>query len=219
MEAIASIETSLKTSFANILSKNLDPFFYTEISNFSSISQNNFDTMLDRIKKECNRSKESFIKHFKEKYGDSHNFPPAWSIVEVISFGTFVKVINHLSTANIKKITKIYNLNYRVFKSWLWSINEVRNICAHHSRLWNKRLGFAPSKPRNSIFSNIYNRKIFFVICIFLWLDTNNRIKSEWFVRLKKLIKDYNEIPLISMGFPNDWETLFDNIIKQRKAD
>ena len=28
-----------------------------------------------------------------------------------------------------------------VFQSWLIALNGVRNICAHHGRLWNRELG------------------------------------------------------------------------------
>ena len=219
MEAIASIETSLKTTFANILSKEIDPFFYTQKKNFRYLKDTPFELLQTKISDEYSRSKEIFVKHFKNTYGDSHSLPPAWIIIEIISFGTFAKMFNGLSDSDSKILATHFDIRHKILKSWLWTINEVRNICAHHSRLWNIELGNKPRIPKIGLLANRKNKRIFFVICIFLWLDTNNIVKSEWFLRLKRLIKDYNEIPLISMGFPDDWETVFDNIIKQRKAD
>lgn len=217
-EAIAYIETSLKTVFANTLSKDIDPFFYTNISNYANIKQSEFDEIIQRIKNEYDRSKEPFITHFKNKYGDKHNLPPVWCIVEIISFGTFAKIEHNLKAQYIKKISKHYNINYKVLKSWLWSINEVRNICAHHSRLWNKELGNKPALPNNGLLSKLNNNRVFIVICIFLWLDTNKTIKSDWYNRLLDLLKKYPNIPLTPMGFPEDWPTIFDNIIKEKNG-
>ena len=41
-----------------------------------------------------------------------------------------------------------YGLNNgRVFASWLRSLNYLRNVCAHHSRLWNRNIVDQPRLP------------------------------------------------------------------------
>ena len=193
-------------------------FLWGNILKFTNIQQTEFNDIIQRIQNEYARSKEPFITHFKNKYRYTHNLPPAWCIVEIISFGTFAKIENKLKAKYIKKISKHYNINYKVLKSWLWSINEVRNICAHHSRLWNKELGNKPVLPNSGLLSKLNNNRVFIVICIFLWLDTNSTLNSDWYNRLLDLLKNYPNIPLTPMGFPKDWETIFDNIIKKKNG-
>lgn len=40
-----------------------------------------------------------------------------------------------------KKIAKNLGLQAGVLESWLKTFNDVRNVCAHHRRLWNKEFG------------------------------------------------------------------------------
>lgn len=41
-------------------------------------------------------------------------------------------------------------LNAEILESWLKAFNSIRNICAHHSRLWNRELGIAIKIPQST---------------------------------------------------------------------
>ena len=88
-----------------------------------------------------------FVKHFFERYGDSHDYLPLWMAVEVMSFGTTLSFFRGLPTTIKQEISGKFEIHDKVLESWLTSLNAVRNICAHHSRLWNRELGYKPIIP------------------------------------------------------------------------
>ncbi|WP_218118031.1 Abi family protein [Pelistega sp. MC2] len=47
-------------------------------------------------------------------------------------------------------MAKNLGLNAEILESWLKALNSIRNICAHHSRLWNRKLGIAIKIPQSS---------------------------------------------------------------------
>ncbi len=47
-----------------------------------------------------------------------------------------------------KSVCRAFDIEPRVMDSWLVTLNTVRNICAHHGRLWNRTLGTKPTIPR-----------------------------------------------------------------------
>ncbi|HCV78581.1 Abi family protein [Pseudomonas oryzihabitans] len=91
------------------------------------------------------RSKEDFIRHCKDKYG----LPlPIWIAAEVWDFGTMSTLYSGLQESDQDAIAAKYGLsNGRVFSSWLRSLNYLRNVCAHHSRLWNRNIVDQPKLP------------------------------------------------------------------------
>lgn len=99
-----------------------------------------FERVLSSLKEETKRSEEIFIKHFKDRYKTTDL--PIWSAVEVISFGTLSKLYSILKTQEQKEvISKLKGINNNVFKNWLHCLSVIRNVCAHHSRIWNKTFG------------------------------------------------------------------------------
>ena len=75
--------------------------------------------------------------------------PPLWVVCEIMSLG-------HLSTfyQNIKRphdrnlIAKEYCLDEKVLTSFLHHLSHVRNLCAHHSRIWNRRFTITIRLPK-----------------------------------------------------------------------
>ncbi len=99
-----------------------------------------------KLREENRRSDEEFIKVFKRKYNDP--LPPACIILEISSFGNLSSIYSNLNPGHDKRdIAKYFGVDDSTFTSWLHSFAYVRNICAHHSRLWNKRMGISPQVP------------------------------------------------------------------------
>ena len=51
-----------------------------------------------------------------------------------------------------KQLSGQIGLPANVLQNWLFCLNYIRNLCAHHSRLWNRELGYPsicarPKKP------------------------------------------------------------------------
>ena len=78
---------------------------------------------------------EVFIQHYHNKYGTPEN-PPSWMSVEIMYFNHLSKICTGLKNlADINGIASYFALPPKTFCSWLHTMNYVRNICAHHSRL------------------------------------------------------------------------------------
>ncbi|SFQ18328.1 Abi family protein [Pseudomonas borbori] len=64
-----------------------------------------------------------------------------WVACEVWDFGTLSTLFDGMSEADQDVTSTQHNIsNGRIFASWLLSLNYLRNLCAHHSRLWNRNI-------------------------------------------------------------------------------
>ena len=202
--AIEKIEVYIRTQISYTLSKSDGVFAYTKKELFHD-EKYHYD-ILKIIQNETNRSKEIFVKEFYEKYNEE--YLPIWSMVEIISFNTLSRIYANLKESHRKEIIKDINIKPFVFQRWLHTLTYVRNICAHHSRLWNKILAIEPMKPKNQkAFEVISNKKMFFVLSMIEFLF--GQIDDEEFdfkYELKGLFKKYPKVKLESMGFIENWE-------------
>ncbi len=202
--AIEKIEVYIRTQLSYTLSKSDGVFAYTKKELFHD--EKYHQDILTIIEKETNRSKEIFVKEFYSKYDEE--YLPIWSMVEIISFNTLSKIYANLKESHRKEIIQDINIKPFVFQRWLHTLTYVRNICAHHSRLWNKILAIEPMQPKNQkAFDIISNKKIFFVLSMIEFLfeqidDEEFNFKDE----LKRVFKKYPKVKLENMGFIEDWE-------------
>lgn len=209
MDSIERVEVAVRTSLIYHHSYTYGPFGYVSQKNLPAINKVKHNELKRRIKDETNRSKEVFVKHFYKKYGDKHTFLPAWMLAEIMSFGMMLTFFRGCDRKIKKKISKEYSLCFGVLESWLLALNTVRNICAHHGRLWNRTLGYKPKIPEkdpkwhNPI--EINKDKIFCVLTILKYMINFVAPQSKWDKRFKNLLEKYPGIPVSSMGMPKDW--------------
>lgn len=160
---IAKIEVKLRSRLDHTISGiSVDPFWYLNDSWFFTPGNNtrNIDSIRDRISSDFNREGEMYAKNFRSKYyNESHdkykNLPPFWIASELMSLGQVFKIysaidfsyFNGLSAPNNSALNNLARefgaRNYRVLVNWIQRIRDVRNRCAHHSRLWNAKLAAA----------------------------------------------------------------------------
>lgn len=147
-EALEVVEISFRAKVAFSLSHTYGPFVHEKSEIFNTNKWFNHNIWLDKVHEEIERSKETFVQHYKNTY---NGFPriPIWMAVEVMSFGSISKMFQNLPKKDQIQISRQYNLNHRVLSSWLHTLSYIRNICAHHSRLWNKNLSIAMELPNN----------------------------------------------------------------------
>lgn len=111
-----------------------------------------------------------------------------------------------------RTIAREYGIEDRILKSWLGALNVVRNICAHHGRLWNRELGYKILIPRKQKYPQwhtqveIRNNRMFAIITILHFLLNRIAPTSKWPTRLRALLQAYPDVPIRWMGFPSDWE-------------
>jgi len=207
---IEKIEVAIRSAMNNLISDVLgDVFWMTNAVNFSNYAIFAKTTAL--IQTEIEKTKEEFIEHFKNKY--SNPFPPAWMISEIIPLGVLYNVFNNLKSKNIKKkIAVSFGLSLPVFTSWMLLLANLRNLCGHHARLWNKEIPIVSHNLNNPVFSWINPtitdmKRVYFRICIIKYLlftvSPNNRFTEK----LKLLLAEYPSVDIRAMGFPANWQS------------
>ena len=222
-EAIERIEVALRTKMIYHLSISYGGLWYLDSSLFvnenikikDGIVKNIYQNTLDELKKEFNRSQEIFIKDHRKRYPTQD--AEAWKILEIASMGTLSKLYKNLKHQLPEKaiIAKEMGLNrHSELSSWLETIAYVRNIIAHHSRLWNRNMVKQPinqlNNPIATWFVNpleeVQVKKPFLVISTMLYLcniiTSNHQVKCK----ILKLFNDYQNVPIYKLGFLNDWQ-------------
>lgn len=204
-DAIEVIEIAFRANISNYMSINFGPFWYTDKQLFKT---NNFhDSFIQQtIRKICKDKKEVFINHFYTNYSDQ--YPPSWMIMECLSFGSVVLIFKDLKSMQHKKnIAHLLGYHSTLIESWMEPLCYTRNICAHHSRLWNRWFVLRPQLPIKLSLSrpgleNSFNEQ---ALIITLLIKT---IFPEylWRQKLYTLLKKYPTIPKLAMGFDSSWQ-------------
>jgi abortive infection bacteriophage resistance protein len=148
MDAIERVEITIRSSLAYELSR-FGPFGHLDINNFPGIAPLEHQRLLDELHENANRSREAFVEHFKKTYDE---FPdiPLWAAVETMTFGQMLTVYRNCGKHVQRAIaSNRFNLPGTVVLSWLFTLNYIRNLCAHHSRLWNRELAIKPLIPHH----------------------------------------------------------------------
>jgi len=223
IDAIERIEVAARTHISYVLSHQYGPFGYSDPNNFCSNSKRtskskfDHDKWLKKIKHEVERlsDKEQFIRHYKGKY---EGFPiiPIWMLTEVMTLGSLSMLFSGMKISDKRSVAQEFQIHHELMGSWIHSLSYLRNICTHHSRLWNRQLAIPPKVPNVFIWKpprTPTNRRIFFVLLIIREMlkavnieDLN--IRDNWQSNVTTLIRPVVENPLWrnAMGFPEDWE-------------
>jgi abortive infection bacteriophage resistance protein len=215
---LEKIEVAIRAKMIYELSHRHGPFWYINSALFRNSS--NHGKTLSKIGEEYNRSDEKFIVDFKRKYRVP--MPPSWMMLELTSFGSLSKLYKNLSVTHDRRdIAHYFGLDDTTFESWLHSIVYVRNVCAHHSRLWSRVMRITPAIPTSPKYSFlnhtiIYdpttgrptnnNRTYFLLSMLIYWLNIINP-KHTFKNKLFRLLNAYPMVDVNAMGFPVNWET------------
>ena len=153
---------------------------------------------------------ELFVRHFRDKYIEPT--PPVWAVCEVLSLGLLSKCFANLRDNRTRSlISKPFGIDHDVLASWMQHLTYVRNICAHHGRLWNRELTVTAKIPRtkprhlvNEMSSSI--RGISNTLILLDYLLSVIEPNNTWKTTVLNLIETYM-IDSLRMGFaPNhDW--------------
>lgn len=211
-DAIEKIEISLRTKLIYYLSHEFDPWWFQNIAIFKDSGA--LVETLASLKEEIDRSKDIFIKEHKKKYKEDLRFPPAWKSLEMTSFGSLSKLYGNLkNTVESKNVIaeELGAVNHTYLPSWLQSIAQIRNYCAHHSRLWNKNLPGTPkilSKPpfRWLIDVPTDTQKLYLHLCIIRYMLNIIAPENSFALKMKELLIKYPSVDPNALGFKADWK-------------
>ena len=135
-----------------------------------------------------------------------------WKTLEVVSFGTLSKLFCLFKDNRLKKqVAREFGLpQYTYLESWIRCITVLRNCCAHHARIWNRRFALKPQLPNRLplhwITSSQKPIKLYHQLCTLLYLEQTITPCMDLKSSLFKLFAEYPNVDLHAMGFPQGWE-------------
>ncbi len=208
-DALEKIEIALRTKIIYQYALNYGSHWYENVSLYKK--QHRFINDMNKLYDEIDRSSETFIKHYKKTYTQPVN-PPAWMSLEVSSMGLLSKLFENLKMGPEKKqIAAAFGLAHPiVLESWMHAFAQLRNICAHHGRLWNRRLTTTPQLPRNSLFpflnnTSIHTNKTYTILSCMTYILHLISPGNTFNQNLKKLIDGCSLTEEKEMGFVSGW--------------
>jgi len=207
--AIEKIEISLRTQIIYQYSMAYGGFWHLNPQLYNNSVY--FAEQIASLQKEIDRSNEAFIKHYKSTYTDPEE-PPSWMSLEVSSMGLLSKIFSNLKKDRCKdQIALHFGLkDVDVLTNWIYCFSIIRNTCAHHGRIWNRRLPqiAMPRKPVNSFIGNkqIHANKIYASICCIHYILNIISPRHDFKNKLYALMKCCPLLQEKEMGFPSDWQ-------------
>ncbi|NWO04676.1 MAG: Abi family protein [Alteromonadaceae bacterium] len=226
MDALERIEVALRVDIAHLLGKrsvfaHLDPdqLHPSFIRKKLRGGQTRFEKWEEKCLSLQRRSKEDFVKHYRAKHGEPF---PIWVAVETWDFGAvsqffaMMRVKDQLTLANRYGVT-----DWHTFQTWLRSLNYLRNVCAHHSRLWNRNVADQPSLAgtdnigwcqsfagRNDLIA-----KPFLLLAICRHMVKVICPDTKWHERLANHLQSFPEqhsqraLSMTDVGVPENWKS------------
>jgi abortive infection bacteriophage resistance protein len=221
LDAIERIEVAMRVDIAYLLGKRnrlahecgsmLDARFTSGRNGKPSQHDEWMQRFRDGVRK---KAKEDFVAHHYRKYGSKM---PIWVATETWDFGLLSKFYAGMKYGDQSKIAKRYGINAQTLESWLRALNFIRNVSAHHSRLWNRNnpegLKLPPTQPHHPLHhlvgDDFARRRVYGSLCVMRHMLKSIDPASQWSDLLKKLCIRFPASTLVALrngGFPNGWE-------------
>jgi len=144
--ALCAVEVTLRTVVSNEFSAKYGPLGYLDGQNFAKAKDH--AATLAKIQSEFNRSKQPCAAHFRQTYDD----PPLWALADVTTFGSISMLLKEMTRPDQNAVSTHYGMRGDILASYLQHATVLRNLCAHHCRLFDFPYGKLKVPPKEYIF-------------------------------------------------------------------
>lgn len=231
MEGVERVEVAVRMQLGYVLGRS-SPFAHEDPSVFTgSFIEAKTDpesgkpvpsshaTWLKRADERRAKSDEQFVAHFRDKYDDRM---PIWALTEVLELGQLAVLYRGLRQQDSQEIANAFGApTKKIMVSWLASLNYVRNVAAHHARLFNRKLQHAPARPKAGqvpVLDHLRDEQTakgvfgtYNALAVIAHLLPFIEAQTVWHRQLTTLLRGFPEshaLSLASIGVPQGWETL-----------
>lgn len=220
LDAVERIEISVRMRIGYTLGKR-SPFSHLDSSTFeeSFVRRYKHGAWVAKAQQSHQRSHELFVKHFDNTYDGQL---PIWVLTDLLELGQLAVLYSGFQREIATELADSYGVPTKPhFRSWLASINDVRNFSAHHARLFNRKLIHAPKRPKAGTIAVLEHLRepdssksgfgLYNVAAIMTYLLYNIEPDTTWPRQLMELVDQFpvtEHIGIESMGFPPHWEDL-----------
>lgn len=226
MDALERVEVAVRAALTDHMATSYyDPHWYMDASHFrhrgkhAGLMKIVRDTCDERLRGTPDAGEDSLVhrsalEHYLTTYA-SPELPPSWLMVEMLTIGQLTSAYRNLRRrADRTAIAKSIGLTAPVLESWMLTYVRVRNICAHHGRLWNVGLGVYPAIPNSPSISWLEDpdalpersrKRLYPVLTSLQSVLDSVSPRSSWARRLHELLSTRSPMNLRGMGVPEDW--------------
>ena len=154
LHAIEKIEISLKNKIAYVLGKQHGPFGYLKFANWCNREEYckhylhaKQEKLKSKIRKEIRKNKKNAPNEVSIKSQECNGQLPVWLMVNLLTFGGTIEILELMSHKNIKKVANAYGSTPNEFISHMKCFHLIRNLCAHNEKVIDLELKSTPSIP------------------------------------------------------------------------
>lgn len=147
------------------------------------------------------KSKDQRARHYKQRYG-SPVLPPIWTLKEFLTFGASSRLYQCLEGSIRTAIARQFGIaSDAIFKDWVECLVDLRNICAHHDRLFNRRFQKQPPNYRRAGVptASVHTLKAI-LECLDHLLDSAGA-SAHITNRIERIIRRFPEMQLSEAGY------------------
>lgn len=216
MDAIERIEVAVRTVIVNEMAVKHGPHWFMDADHFDGTSRSlRHSELLDHLDAEFKisaggtrphrRHHEVFINHYFDTYTSPY-LPPIWMISETLTLGMWSKIFANIKLpAERKAIAANFGIDEQILRNWLHALTYLRNLCAHHARVWNRQMVIKPIIAKKHLpFLKTNDRFYAFAVVIHELMQKISP-QSQWHERIARLMCDHPFVDPKAMGFPVNW--------------
>ncbi|MEJ7746720.1 MAG: Abi family protein [Luteimonas sp.] len=205
-DAVERVEVSLRTRWAHVLALHAGPCAHLQ----SSLFNDHHPKLLGRMERLYADRNDVFLRHYLERDIE----PPIWVLCETLSLGDLSKWLGAIKQHSMRQaIATPYGLHETPLCSFIENLAYVRNLCAHHGRLWNRALIVGqPALPKNPAALVVQRQRdpktqfrVYNTLVMLAWLMRRLSPGSDWHLRVREHAETRADL-WEDMGFPADWQ-------------
>lgn len=197
--AVGQFELLLRNAMSEALSHAYGSHPYLHPAAFQSPAANL--TAFQSFARIYEQSKDQRARHYRQTYCPPL-LPPIWTIKEFLTFGTASRLYQELNGTIKKAIASQFGVpSDQIFANWLECLVDLRNICAHHDRLFNRSFQKQPGTLRRANVPMAPCNKLKAVLeCLDYLLDQRG-MPADITAKVGRIITRYPEIRPAEAGY------------------
>jgi len=202
-------EVQLRAKISYHLAMTYGSTGYTEAKNFRPEKpfQGSHRDIMNKFRTEVRRCDDlAFVRHHQKKYGGKF---PVWAAVELFSFGMLAQLYDVMTERDQRAVSGEYGMEPQALASLIGCAVDVRNICAHYSRLYNQPIEELPVLPE--AYAHHATDRVFALLLALRPAVGDCRAYAQMIRGIAQLEKEYPQAELALCGFPENWEELLEN--------
>ena len=170
-------------------------------------SQGSHKSLMNKFKTEVRRQDDlPFVRHHQTKYGGQF---PVWVALELFSFGMLAQLYDMMTENDQRAIARQYDLEPQALQALIASAVDVRNVCAHYARLYNKPIEDKAILP--PCYAQYQSDLVFPTLLMLACAARNHAVWHGMIRGIAQLTREYPEADLALCGFPPDWLDVLKN--------